>query len=79
MVFLVISGVLEVTQFTSIRLILKMEFGDDPTNCLNVFDHFVGLALKGLSLKICYDTDEIENTTKTYEITKCLRQSSFLV
>ena len=22
-----------------------------PTNCLSVFDHFVGLALKGLSVK----------------------------
>ena len=22
-----------------------------PTNCLSVFDHFVGLALKGLSIK----------------------------
>ena len=28
---------------------LKQFVGKLPTNCLNVFDHFVGLALKGLS------------------------------
>ena len=27
---------------------LKQFFGKLPTNCLSVFDHFVGLALKGL-------------------------------
>ena len=27
---------------------LKQIFGKLPTNCLSVFDHFVGLALKGL-------------------------------
>ena len=27
---------------------LKQFFGKLPTSCLNVFDHFVGLALKGL-------------------------------
>ena len=27
---------------------LKQFVGKLPTNCLNVFDHFVGLALKGL-------------------------------
>ena len=26
----------------------------EPTNCLNVFDHFVGLALKGLTLQ-CFN------------------------
>ena len=31
---------------------LKLFVGKLPTNCLNVFDHFVGLALKGLS-KAC--------------------------
>ena len=28
---------------------LKQFVGSLPTNCLNVFDHFMGLALKGLS------------------------------
>ena len=28
---------------------LKQFVGNLPTNCLSVFDHFVGLALKGLS------------------------------
>ena len=27
---------------------LKLFVGNLPTNCLSVFDHFVGLALKGL-------------------------------
>ena len=27
---------------------LKKFVGNFPTNCLSVFDHFVGLALKGL-------------------------------
>ena len=27
---------------------LKQFIGNLPTNCLSVFDHFVGLALKGL-------------------------------
>ena len=30
---------------------LKQFVGNLPTNCLSVFDHFVGLALKGLILK----------------------------
>ena len=29
---------------------LKQFVGNLPTNCLSVFDHFVGLALKGLSI-----------------------------
>ena len=29
---------------------LKQFVGKLPTNCLSVFDHFVGLALKGLSM-----------------------------
>ena len=28
---------------------LKQFVGNMPTNCLSVFDHFVGLALKGLT------------------------------
>ena len=30
---------------------LKKFVGNFPTNCLSVFDHFVGLALKGLPSK----------------------------
>ena len=32
--------------------ILKQFVGNLPTNCLSVFDHFVGLALNGLRWKI---------------------------
>ena len=31
---------------------LKQFVGKLPTNCLSVFDHFVGLALKGLKMNI---------------------------
>ena len=34
---------------------LKQFVGNWPTNCLSVFDHFVILALKGLSVD-CYDS-----------------------
>ena len=35
---------------------LKQFVGKLPTNCLSVFDHFVGLALKVLSVKrVCLD------------------------
>ena len=35
--------------FTKWSNTLKQFVGNLPTNCLSVFDHFVGLALKGLS------------------------------
>ena len=35
--------------FTKWLNTLKQFVGNLPTNCLSVFDHFVGLALKGLS------------------------------
>ena len=35
--------------FTKCSSTLKQFVGNLPTNCLSVFDHFVGLALKGLS------------------------------
>ena len=38
--------------FTKWSNTLKQFVGNLPTNCLSVFDHFVGLALKGLSNKI---------------------------
>ena len=34
--------------FTKWSNTLKQFVGNLPTNCLSVFDHFVGLALKGL-------------------------------
>ena len=34
--------------FTKLSNTLKQFVGKLPTNCLSVFDHFVGLALKGL-------------------------------
>ena len=37
-------------KFTKWSNILKQFVGKLPTNCLSVFDHFVGLALKGFSL-----------------------------
>ena len=37
--------------------ILKQFVGNLPMNCLNVLDHFVGLALKGLSLKMNRNVD----------------------
>ena len=38
---------------------LKQFVGNFPTNCLNVFDHFVGLALKGLILKAKFSNDSL--------------------
>ena len=37
------------TNFTKLSNTLKQFVGKLLTNCLSVFDHFVGLALKGLS------------------------------
>ena len=43
------------TNFTKWSNTLKQFVGKLPTNCLNVFGHFVGLALKGLrTVKIQY-------------------------
>ena len=43
------------TNFTKWSNTLKQFVGKLPTNCLSVFDHFVGLALKGLKItKVCY-------------------------
>ena len=36
---------------------LKQFVGKLPTNCLSVFDHFVGLALKGLRLKLSLNSE----------------------
>ena len=36
------------TKFTKWSNTLKQFVGNLPINCLSVFDHFVGLALKGL-------------------------------
>ena len=40
-----------------------------PTNCLIVFDHFVGLALKGLEAKFTDDSLEKKPKAK-FKITK---------
>ena len=37
-------------KFTKWSNTLKQSVGNLPTNCLNVFDHFVGLAFKGLTV-----------------------------
>ena len=41
-----------------------------PTNCLNVFDHFLGLALKGLILKKEATTPIFHFKIKTAEVTR---------
>ena len=51
-----VYGVIEVFVFKSLSPTkwwntLKQFVGRLPTNCLSVFDHFVGLALKGLTLR----------------------------
>ena len=38
--------------FTKWSITLKQFVGKLPTNCLSVFDHFVGLALKGLMWQV---------------------------
>ena len=40
------------TNFTKWSNILKQSVGKLPMNCLSVFDHFVGLALKGLIVEV---------------------------
>ena len=49
-----------------------------PTNCLNVFDHFVGLALKGLVTltDICYLNYSLA-TLKTFKNTDLYQYSNF--
>ena len=42
------------TNITKWSNTLKQFVGKLPTNCLSVFDHFVGLALKGLNCKITH-------------------------
>ena len=42
-------------KFTKWSNTLKQFVGKLPTNCLSVFDHFVGLTLKGLkAIKLCF-------------------------
>ena len=52
--------------FTKWSNTFKQFVGKLPTNCLSVFDHFVGLALKGLTSEICFEGDS--TTTKTTSI-----------
>ena len=39
---------------------LKQFVGKLPANCLSVFDHFVGLALKGLNYLLVFDIKTLE-------------------
>ena len=39
---------------------LKQFVGSLPTNCLSVFDHFVGLALKGIKILRCLQFHEFQ-------------------
>ena len=39
--------------------------GNLRTNCLSVFDHFVGLALKGLIIDLLLFVNDISNTNET--------------
>ena len=49
--------------FTKRSNALKQFLGKLPTNCFSVFDHFMGLALKGLSK---YSLDIEEFYSKAY-------------
>ena len=40
-------------------------FGNLRTNCLSVFDHFVGLALKGLIIDLLLFANDISNINET--------------
>ena len=54
---------------------LKQFVGKKPTNCLSVFDHFVGLALKGLKKqKLLSDTSKFIRIefNKKHKVTKKL-------
>ena len=52
--------------FTKWSNTFKQFVGKLSTNCLSVFDHFVGLALKGLTSEIWFEGDS--TTTKTTSI-----------
>ena len=47
---------------------LKQFVGNLPTNCLSVFDHFVGLALKGLTHRMLPVPDFITFCLKSAEL-----------
>ena len=44
-----INPIITIANPTKWSIILKQFVGNLPTNCLSVFDHFVGLALKELN------------------------------
>ena len=50
------------TNFTKCSNIVKQFIGKMPTNCLSVFDRFVGLALKGLINKYELHTRKYKST-----------------
>ena len=51
---------------------LTQVVGKLPTNCLSVFDHFVGLALKGLGLfldpKLSFEEHSMHHCVKSVQI-----------
>ena len=46
-------------KFTKWSNTLKQFVGKLPTNCLSVFDHFMGVVLKGLILKAKFEDDSL--------------------
>ena len=53
------------TNFTKWPNTLKQFVGKLPTNCLSMFDHFLGLALKGLDSKMNVYLDVLKKLHKT--------------
>ena len=59
------------TNFTKWSNTVKQFVGKFPTNCLRVFDHFVGLALKGLN-RLCFSQSYGCTAVKSFSILKRL-------
>ena len=65
--------------FTKWSSTLKQFVGKFPTNCLSVFDHFVGLALKGLNWwRVCYWTTRVKIVELTHIIPKLQNESNLM-
>ena len=56
---------------------LKQFVGKLPTNCLSVFDHFVGLALKGLKFEFVNNKYVNYNSDKHAEEISCDKARQF--
>ena len=59
-----------IANFTKWSTILKQFVSNSPTNCLSVFGHFVGLALKGLSKLRISDRDRLQAHPVRFEVSK---------